>query len=132
MLRRAVINHLRTHVPSLGGRVYQAFLSPADATRPYATVKLGDGGASNRISYAGYVEIEIRIYQDMNSFLPLDSLEREITAALHGSVIWDEQENPPEQHEIFWLPGVNDFVDEERKLIGRLIVFRTASLFERR
>jgi hypothetical protein len=128
MLRRAVIQHLK-QVTDLGGRVYQAFLAPADAARPYVTVKLVDGGASTRISFAGDHVIEIRVYDDLNSFIGLDVIIQAVIGALHGKNVTDTQSG--EQYEVWWVPSMNDFVEEERKLIGRLVRFRAASIFER-
>jgi len=130
MLRRAVIQHLRQQVPALGGRVYQAFLAPANTPRPYATVKLMDGGASLRISFAGEHLIEVRLYEDMaGSFVTLDVLAGQVIAALNGRTITDSASG--EKYDLYWVPGMNDFVEEDRQLIGRLIRFRAAALFER-
>lgn len=130
MLRRAVIQHLRQQVPALGGRVYQAFLAPANTPRPYATVKLMDGGASLRISFAGEHLIEVRLYEAMSgSFLTLDTLAKSVIEALHGKTVKDLETG--EEYDLYWVPGMNDFVEEDRQLIGRLIRFRAAALFER-
>lgn len=130
MLRRAVIQHLRQQVPALGGRVYQAFLAPANTPRPYATVKLMDGGASLRISFAGEHLIEVRLYEDMaGSFVTLDVLAGQVIAALNGRTITDSASG--EKYDLYWVPGMNDFVEEYRRLIGRLVRFRAAALFER-
>lgn len=130
MLRRAVIQHLKGAVPSLGGRVYQAFLAPANTPRPYATVKLLDGGASARISFAGDHLVEVRLYEATSgSFLNMDSLASSVITALNGRTITDSDSG--EKYDLFWVPGMNDFVEDDRKLIGRLVRFRAAAIFER-
>lgn len=129
MLRRAVIQHLRQQVPALGGRVYQAFLAPANTPRPYATVKLMDGGTSLRISFAGEHLIEVRLYNDLtSSFVVLDELAYQVIQALHGEVVDDET---GERYEVRWEPGMNDFVEDDRQLIGRLLRFRVPAIHER-
>lgn len=129
MLRRAVIQQLKQQVTGLGGRVYQAFLAPVDAGRPYATVKLVDGGASTQISFAGDHVIEVRLYDDYTSFVSLDTLAQETVLALNGQIVTDNDTG--NQYEVFWLPVMNDFVEEDRKLIGRLIRFRAAAIYGR-
>lgn len=127
MLRRAVIQRLRSHVAALGDRVYQAFLAPANADRPYATVKLPTQRGSPAITFAGTQPVEVRIYDDRASFVGLDELERAVIAALHGA----EAEDAGEVYRLDWVPGGGDFVDEEHDLIGRLVVFEAAALQER-
>lgn len=130
-LRRAVILQLKT-VPQLKA-VYQAYLAPANAQRPYATVKIVPGVGSGRIWYAGTQEIEVRIYANQLSFDALDSVERAVIDALHGRIITDTMDNPPTQYETQWVPHAGtDFVELEGELIGRLVVFHAASLIERR
>jgi len=129
MLRRAVIQQLKQHVTGLGGRVYQAFLAPVDAGRPYATVKLVDGGASTRISFAGDHVIEVRLYDDYTSFVGLDTLAQDTVLALSGRIVTDADTG--NRYEVFWLPVMNDFVEEDRKLIGRLVRFRAAAIYGR-
>lgn len=129
MLRRAVIQQLKQQVTGLGGRVYQAFLAPVDAGRPYATVKMVDGGASPRISFAGDHVIEVRLYDDYTSFIGLDTLAHDVVLSLHGRIVTDADRG--NQYEVFWLPVMNDFVEEDRKLIGRLIRFRAAAIYGR-
>jgi len=128
VLRRAIIHHLQHNVPSLGGRVYQAFLvDQKKERRPYATVKIVAGPGSTRISYAGHDEIEVRVYGDPTDFTELDAAVEEIIGALHGRIVQDPETG--QQYDLAWVPGVLDFVDE--KLIGRLVRFRAASLRER-
>jgi len=129
MVRRAVIQHLRQQVPALGGRVYQAFLAPANTLRPYATVKLMDGGASTRISFAGDHLIEVRLYNDLtSSFVVLDELAYQVIQALHGEVVDGET---GERYEVTWEPGMIDFTEDDRQLIGRLLRFRAPAIHER-
>ncbi|HEY8414648.1 MAG TPA: hypothetical protein VIK99_02635 [Thermaerobacter sp.] len=134
MIRRAVITHLRQNVPSLQGRVYQAFMVDVQQEpRPYATVKIVPGGASTRISYAGHDEIEVRIYDDREDFTDLDAIVDEVIRALHGRYVEDPETG--QKYEVTWVPGVLDFTDDfvklDRQLIGRLVRFRAASLYER-
>lgn len=129
MLRRAVIQQLKQQVTGLGGRVYQAFLAPVDAGRPYATVKLVDGGASTLISFAGEHLIEVRLYDDYTSFVGLDDLAEAVILALHGRIVMDTESG--NRYEVFWLPTMNDFVEEDRKLIGRLVRFQAAAIYGR-
>lgn len=129
MLRKAVINHLIANATGLGGRVYQAFLAPSGVVKPYATVKLATSRGSPGISYAGDQPVEVRIYDDQASFVPMDELEIEVIKALNGIDIVDPDGG--ERYCLQWDPnGGTDFVDEEKKLIGRLITFEGALLFE--
>lgn len=130
MIRYAVIQHLRQNVPSLGGRVYQAFVvDTAHEPRPFATVKLMSGGASARISYAGFHDIEVRVYGDRTDFVELDAIIDEVIAALHGKHVADLETG--ERYEVTWLPGINDFEESDRQLIGRLVRFQAVALYER-
>ncbi|WP_298272226.1 hypothetical protein [Geobacter sp.] len=129
MLRRAVIQHLKVQVPALGGRVYQAFLAPPGTTRPYATVKLPGIRGSPAISYAGAQQVEIRIYGDRDTFTALDQIEADVIGALHGIEVLDATDGS--QHQVDWLPGGGDFPDDDKGLIGRLVMFEAAVLFER-
>ena len=129
MLRRAVIKHLMNVIPSLGGRVYQAFLAPPNAERPYATVKISAPRGSPSISYAGDQPVEVRIYDEPASFIVLDNIETAVIDALHGVDIADLDTG--EKYHLRWRPdGGIDYDDEERKLICRLIFFEAALLIE--
>ncbi len=128
MLRRAVINHIMDNVSTLSGRVYQAFLAPSNTRKPYATVKVGPVQGSPGLNYGGTLSIEVRIYNDQDSFLSLDAYEKGIVAALHGREITDN--NGGSRYFLQWLSSPGDFVDEEKKLIGRLVVFGAAVLLE--
>jgi len=132
MLRRAVIERLRNQVPELGARVYQAFLAPVDVGRPYATVKVPTARGSPAITYAGTQPVEVRLYDDRSSYIGLDELEGAVIAALHGAEISDTHEDPPGRYVVQWVPGGGDFVDDERDLIGRLVMFEAAALHEKR
>ena len=133
MIRRAVIDRLRNNVPSLQGRVYQAFVVDArKEPRPYATVKIVPGTASTRISYAGHDEIEVRVYGDMTDWTELDAVVEEVIRALNGRDVEDPETG--QRYEVAWIPGVNDFTDVGRpgeQLMARLVRFRAASLYER-
>lgn len=127
MLRRAVIKHIMDNALSLSGRVYQAFLAPSNTRKPYATVKAGAVQGSPGLNYGGTLSVEVRIYNDQDSFLALDTIEKEIVAALHGKEIVDT-EGP--RYFLQWVSSPGDFVDDEKKLIGRLLAFGAAVLFE--
>jgi len=134
MIRRAVIDHLQRNVPSLQGRVYQAFLvDMRKEPRPFATVKIVAGPGSTRISYAGSDEIEVRVYGDATDWTELDAVVDEVIAALNGRFVQDPETG--ETYEVAWIPGVMDFTDDfvkmDRELIGRLVRFRAATLRER-
>lgn len=131
LLRRAVIQHLKAQVSALGGRVYQAFLAPPGTARPYATVKAATSRGSIVISYAGTQTIEVRLYDDPASAVALDQIEVAVISALHGIEIQDAAESPPGTYRLDWVPGGGDFHDDEMGLIGRLMVFEAALLFER-
>lgn len=131
MLRRAVVNHLRSEVPDLRGRVYQAFTAPATAQTPYATVKLPGGRGSAEITWAGTQTVEVRLLTKSQSFVELDSLESEVIQALNGVEIMDTADNPPTAYRLIWVPGGGDFPEEDRQQIGRLVTFEVAVLFER-
>lgn len=131
MLRRAVVNHLRTQVPDLGGRVYQAFTAPAGAQTPYATVKLPGARGSAAITWAGTQTVEVRLLTKSQSFVGLDAMEAAVIQALHGPELTDTAENPPTSYSLTWVPGGGDFVEEDRQQIGRLVTFEAVVLFER-
>lgn len=125
-LRQAVVAHVKNQVSPLGGRVYQAFLAPADVQRPYATVKLAGVRGARDILYAGDQSIEVYIYQDQDCFTRVDALRQQVIKALNGIVLF-------ECYPIRWVAfGGGDFVDEERKLIGCVVVFEAAIIHERR
>lgn len=126
MLRDAVIQCLATQVHGLGGRIYQAFLAPANAPKPYATVKMAGDIGSADIGHAGIAQTEVRIYDEQASFSGIDALEAEVIAALHGQIITDPDTGA--QYYLQWVPGAGDFVDDELKLIGRVVRFHSASL----
>jgi len=129
MLRRAVIQHLRTNVAILGGRVYQAFLAPPDTTRPYATVKLPAARGSPVLRSGGTQPVEVRLYTEPASFVELDDLELDVVAALHAVDIVDQDDG--EVYRLRWMPGGGDFHDETRDVISRLVYFEAAVLVER-
>ncbi|PZN07685.1 MAG: hypothetical protein DIU76_04095 [Bacillota bacterium] len=128
-----MVDHLRRSVPSLEGRVYQAFLVDAfKEPRPYATVKVVPGTASTRISYAGHDEIEVRVYGDATDWTELDAVVEEVILALNGRDVEDPETG--QRYEVAWIPGVNDFTEAGRPgepLLARLVRFRAASLYER-
>lgn len=129
MLRRAIIQHLKAQVPGLGGRVYQAFLAPPGTTRPFATVKLPGIRGSPAISYAGAQQVEVRIYGDRDSFTALDPLEADVIGALHGIEVQDATDGS--LHQLDWVPVGGDFTDDDKGLIGCLVTFEAAVVFER-
>lgn len=128
MLRRAVIMRLKAAVPGLGGRVYEAFLAPPDAGRPYATVKLATQIGSPGIGYAGTQPVEVYLYHGPGSFKNLDALEWEVIAALHGATVTDDADGG--RYELAWTPAAADVPDSERRLIGRRLTFEAACLAE--
>ncbi|MGV8164645.1 MAG: hypothetical protein ACLKAK_07295 [Alkaliphilus sp.] len=129
-LRRAVIAQLKNHVTAIGGRVYQAYLAPADVQTPYATVKMAGVRGDVTLLYAGDQSIEVYVYRDHDCFVSLDALKQLAVLALNGSVLVTES---GERHHIRWVPfGQGDFVDEERKLIGCVESFETTVIHERR
>lgn len=127
MLRRAVVQRLKG-LPSLSGRVYQAFLAPPNTARIYVTVKVPGSRGSPNITYAGTQPVEIRVYGDPDSFANLDQAERAIVDVLHGAEVTDAVDL--ERYSLSWVPGGGDFADEELRLIGRLLLFEAAALHE--
>ena len=123
MLRRAVITTLGERVPMLGNRVYQAWITP-DKTggMPYATVKLPGIRGSTTVAFAGTQPVEIRLYNDRSSFIPLDMAERAVIDVLTRGPVADG----PDQFSLQWVPGGGDFEDDEFDLIGRLVMFEAA------
>ena len=128
MLRRSVVQKLDA-VPGLTGGAHQAFLAPPDADKPYASVKLPASRGSGVISYAGTQSVEVRIYLPEESFITLDQLEAEIILTLNGVLLTDQVDGG--KYELQWVPGGGDFTDEEKSLIGRLIIFETGIVNER-
>lgn len=131
MLRRAVINFLKANVGEVGGRVYQTYLAPRQVKRPYITVRLGDVVESGTVSYGGTAQIEVFVYDDIDgSFLTVDRICDKVINALHGAYVTDEETG--KTYYLEWNPTTNDIVEEDRRVIGRLLRFQTAILRERR
>jgi hypothetical protein len=124
MLRRAIVQKIKDSVPDLAGRVYQAFLAPPNAKLPYVTVKLATPRGSPNISFAGTQPVEVYLYNSQDSFITLDALELAIAAVLHEAEIEDGQTG--EKYYLNWGAGSGDFVDTEKKLIGRMVTFNAA------
>ncbi len=122
-MRTAIINQLKDQVAGLGGRVYQAFLAPANVQKPYATVKMAGERGDLRIPWATHPAVEVRLYNEKNSFIPLDALEKECITALNGVSLNGK-------HQLRWVPGGTDFEDIQLGLIGRLINFRATVINE--
>jgi len=127
MLRNAVITRIIGTVLPLSGRVYQAYLAPSTVQKPYATVKAGAIRGSPGLNYAGTVAVEVYIYTDQTSYIGLDAIEKEVVAALHGKEIVDVESM---RYFLQWESSPGDFVDEEKRLIGRQVVFGAAILYE--
>jgi hypothetical protein len=127
-LRKAVIDTIKDGSLTLGGRVYQAFLAPADPIKPYATVKMADVSGDGRISFAGTQTIEVRLYDRMGDFINLDTIEEDIIPLLNSGPITDEDGT---KFVVEWEPGgPGDFIDDEKKLIGRRVQFSAAVIHE--
>ena len=122
MLRRAVIQKLKTNIHALENRVYQAFLAPSNVKLPYATVKLATLRGSSNISFAGTQPVEVYLYNSQDSFITLDTLELAVITALHKKEVEDIQE----KYYLNWVSGSGDFVDTEKNLIGRMLTFNAA------
>ena len=123
MLRQAVLDTLMSRVPILGGRVYEAWVAPDKAGGlPYATIKLPGIRGSTAISFAGSQPVEVRLYNDRSSFIPLDMAERAVIEVLTRGPVADG----PDQFSLQWVPGGGDFEDDEFNLIGRLVMFEAA------
>ena len=127
MLRRAVIQALKD-VPALGGRVYQAFLAPANTGKPYATVKVPAARGDPQLARAGTQPLEVRLYADPDTFASLDQLESAVIDAVNGKEISDVVSGSV--FHVEWEPGGGDFQDDQRQLIGRLVMFEAAVLHE--
>ncbi|MEX0975039.1 MAG: hypothetical protein WD024_06825 [Bacillota bacterium] len=127
MLRRAVIQALKA-VALLGGRAYEAFLAPSDVGKPYATVKIPDVIGDPVIGYAGTQPVEIYLYADPYSFIPLDDVEAAVMAALNRQDVVDAMTG--HLFHVEWTPGGGDFADDVKRLIGRLVRFEAAVVHE--
>jgi hypothetical protein len=126
VLRRAVVVRLRTEVGGLGGRVYQALLGPADAERPYATVKLPEAVGSGRL---GTQPVEVRLYGDPTTFSALDALGEAVVDALDDATLADATDGRTYYLQVA-SPAGSDFQDEQKRLIGRLMRFEAAAVAE--
>lgn len=131
MIRSAFIHFLKENISEVGGRVYQAYLAPKQAKRPYLAVRMGETIESGTISFGGTAQIEVFVYDDIGgSFLNVDRISDKIVALLNGAYITDQEDG--KTYYIEWNPTTNDIIEEDRKLIGRLLRFKTAILHERR
>jgi len=128
-LRRAAIERIKAALPSVGGRVYQAFLAPVDAVAPYVTVKVGDERGDVNIPWIGFPAVEVRLYGKPLSFVSLDELEGQVIQALQGVPIADPQTG--RVYQLRWLPGFGDFNDPQKNLIGKLVRFQAVRIMER-
>lgn len=129
-LRRAVIERIKAALPSVGGRVYQAFLAPVDAAAPYyVTVKVGDERGDVNIPWIGFPAVEVRLYSKPLSFISLDELEGQVIQVLQGVPITDPQTG--KVYQLRWLPGFGDFNDPQQNLIGKLVRFQAVRIVER-
>ncbi|MBT9134802.1 MAG: hypothetical protein DDT38_01544 [Firmicutes bacterium] len=120
-LRRGVVSGLRMAVPGVGGRVFQAFLAPAATVPPYITVKM----ATRIGDRLGLQPVEIYIYAAQTSFVALDTLEQEVIRALHQRELVDTETGS--RYILRYTSSAGDAVDEERKLINRVLTFASAS-----
>ncbi|NPV44806.1 MAG: hypothetical protein HPY70_12665 [Firmicutes bacterium] len=131
MLRNAIIQHLRQSISEVGGRVYQAYLAPEKVKRPYLSVRMGETIASDTVSFGGTAQIEVFVYEDASkSFLDVDRISDKVIAILNGAYVTDPDDG--RTYYVEWDPTTNDIYEDNRKLIGRLLRFRTAILHERR
>ncbi|MBT9156907.1 MAG: hypothetical protein DDT37_01898 [Firmicutes bacterium] len=120
-LRRSVIVALRQAVPAVSGRVFQAFLAPVQAMSPYITVKL-----PARIGDTlGHQPVECYLYAAQTSFVALDALEQEVIRALHQKEFVDAETGL--RYILRYASSAGDAVDEERRLINRVVTFSAAS-----
>lgn len=129
-LRRAIVQQLRNQVPALGGRVFQAYLAPANIATPYATVKFATERQAANIGFAGTQTIEVYLYRGLDSYSGLDALRQDVVKALNGVVITDTESGA--RFSIRWAGSVGDVVDEERKLIGAVVSFDAATIHDTR
>ncbi|MBT9157005.1 MAG: hypothetical protein DDT37_02010 [Firmicutes bacterium] len=120
-LRRATITALHVQVLAVGRRVFQAFLAPAATLPPYITVKL----ATRQGEVFGLQPVEIYIYAAQASFAALDALEHEVIRALHQRELVDTETGL--RYILRYAGSAGDVVDEERKLISRVVSFNAAS-----
>jgi len=127
-LRRAIVQQLRIHLPALGGRVFQAYLAPVNVPTPYATVKLATERQAANIGFAGAQTIEIYLYRGLDSFVGLDALRQDVVRALNGVVITDAESGL--RFALRWTGSVGDVVDPERKLIGAVVSFDAATIYD--
>ncbi len=120
-LRRSIITRLRSTIPTVGGRVFQAFLAPANTLPPYVTVKM-----ATRIGDAlGRQPVECYLYAAQTSFGALDALEQEVIRSLHQREFADTETGL--RYILRYASSAGDAVDEERKLINRVVTFSAAS-----
>lgn len=124
MLRRAVIRTLAAQVPNLGGRVYQSYLAPPDASLPFATVRLA--GELQQTPVGASTTVEVRLYGRRGSYLELDALEAQALAALHRREAADPETGA--RYELAWAGGGIDVEETERDAIVRLLRFAAAAL----
>ncbi|MBT9156914.1 MAG: hypothetical protein DDT37_01905 [Firmicutes bacterium] len=120
-LRRSVIVLLRGAVPTVGGRVFQAFLAPASTLSPYITVKM----AARLGDTLGQQPVECYLYATQTSFVTLDILEQEVIRALHQREFVDAETGL--RYILRYASSAGDAVDEERRLINRVVTFSAAS-----
>lgn len=120
-LRESVISHLRTALPDVSGRVYQAFLAPSLAETPHITVKLPAriGGQF------GSQPVEVYMYAAPGSFVTLDRLEHRVIETLHDQGI--KAPVGASWYVLRYSGSAGDVADPERKLISRVVVFTAAS-----
>lgn len=121
-MRKALYEEL-CEISDFSNRIYQPYAAPAGCDTPYAVIKmLGDDSVpySRRGSVYGF---QVFIYKSVSSFTSLDGLVLEVREKLHGQdlVTDDGYVFTPE-----YVKTVEDFIDEEKGLVGKRIDFEFA------
>jgi len=122
-MRKAIILKLK-ELDSFDN-VYEAFNSPENCSKPYATVKMyGDEEAPE--NYKGQKDgFSVIIYDEPNSFKTLDSLVWEVRGKLDNVTLTADDGTvfTPE-----YIKTTEDFYDDKRKLFQKCVDFDIAGI----
>ncbi len=127
--RKAIYQHLTINCKSVPDW-YQPFTATATTKKPYGVILFGDNpqNAFNRRS--SFQDIQLIIYRDPGSFLPVDEAVAEVKGLFVEKDAWGRVLGPKlltmeDGRKFFleWQHTGRDFHDDELKAIGKIVYF---------
>lgn len=111
-MRSAIINHLKSNVPLVEGRVYQPFMAPKNMKEPYLVVTHNGDIRDVAHMHAFEEYVDIWPYTVPDNFTDIDSMTTQIVAAMQLPIFTSAGEIS-----LAYQGSGTDFYDEEIKLI---------------